>query len=217
MIPRYQPANKEHHHVWAVCWVQRHGYCECSNILMVVPSRWVGQGRWQMVLFNFVNRPRKKLINKLINFFYFCTPFQLDHPKNDCITFPMHSPPPSNLLSCSSSITPACFWLVVVCKYCTGHIVLTFCNFFHCSVHHPKRWYGTPPTHSAQVASLLWNPPHCWCQLSVDCCILCPNSGHLRPRPHPSLCFSMGCILVPQTRDRRVARAPRCRAPCMVP
>ncbi len=33
------------------------------------------------------------------------------------------------------------------------------------------------------------------------------NGGHLRPRPHPPLCFLMGCVSTPQTRDRGAARA----------
>jgi hypothetical protein len=40
-----------------------------------------------------------------------------------------------------------------------------------------------------------------------------PNGGHLRLRPHPPLCFSMGCVSAPKTRDRGAARAhPMARA-----
>ncbi len=43
---------------------------------------------------NFVNRARKKLIIKLINFILVFYPFsQLDHPQNDGITLPLQSPP----------------------------------------------------------------------------------------------------------------------------
>ncbi len=40
----------------------------------------------------------------------------------------------------------------------------------------------------------------------VGCCVPQSHCGHLRPRVRPSLYFLMGCIVGPQTSERRAAR-----------
>jgi hypothetical protein len=79
--------------------------------------------------------------------------------------------------------------------------------FVQRSVHRPKQWYGVTPTRSVQVARPPEYHPHRDRGLSVGCCFVCSNSGHLRPRPRPSLCFLRGCVSAPQTKEPTIARA----------
>ena len=114
-----------------------------------------------------------------------------------------HASRSSHLPSIHPSIAAACFWLDVAFQMSIGgrirprHIFVFM--YVRRSVHHPKRWYGITPT--CQIS------PHYDRRLSVGCCIVCSNGSHLRPRPCPSLCFSRGCILAPQTKEPTVVRA----------
>ncbi len=113
MIPKYQPVKNEHQHGGAVCRVQRHGYCQCSNILAVSPSWWVRWGRWWRILLDFVNRPREKLISKLINFMLFLYPLPTQLPRKHLYRPSPLSPPPIK--------SPLLFLL------CHAHIFLVGC------------------------------------------------------------------------------------------
>jgi len=62
-----------------------------------------------------------------------------------------------------------------------------------------------PPTRSKPHAPPLRHPFHRGRNLLVDCCILSLNSGHLRPRPRPSLCFLMDLFLETQTGKPAIA------------
>ncbi len=144
-------------------------------------------------------------------FYYdFISPPNSIAPKTMESCFP-HAPPQSNLLAFLSSVMPACFWLVVAFEILIGGCLrprlIIFILFYCCSVCCPERWYGVRPTCSAQVVRPPQYPSYRKCWLLVDCCVVQSKDGHLRPRPSPSLCFSMGCILAPQTKDKRVARA----------
>ena len=57
-----------------------------------------------------------------------------------------------------------------------------------------------PPTHTPPAAPPLNNDFYCsrW-RLSVDCCVLRTNGGHLRTTPLSSLYFLMGLCFAPQT------------------
>ncbi len=60
--------------------LQHHGYGELANTLAVASLEGGGRGRGARVLFNYVNRQRKKLISKLINFILFFYPFPTQSP-----------------------------------------------------------------------------------------------------------------------------------------
>ncbi len=115
-------------------------------------------------------------------------------------------------LSHPPSITPACFWLVVAWQNIERRpskdfVVFYFFNFFCHSIHHSEIRKTTPPIHSTPAAHPLHHPSYRWRQLSVECCVLRPNSGYLRPRTHPPLYFSMFLYLASQPREPAVARA----------
>jgi hypothetical protein len=137
-------------------------------------------------------RLRKKNIsihNRFILLFYIPLDSFATKTMESC--FP-HTPPLSNLLAFLSSITPACFWLIVVFEILIGsHLrpprFLFLFLFFCCLVCHPKRWYGVRPTRSAQVVRPPQYPSYFERQLSVGCCVVRLIDGHLRPRSHPSL------------------------------
>jgi hypothetical protein len=122
-----------------------------------------------------------------------------------------HAPPQLNLLAFLSSVMPPCYWLVVASEVLIGGRLRPQRNFlflfFCCSFCWPKQSYGVCPTRSAQVVCPPQYPSYCEHQLLAGCCVVRPKDGHLRPRPSPSLWFLMGCVLVPQTKDRTAVTA----------
>ena len=116
-----------------------------------------------------------------------------------------------HLPSILSSVAAACFWLVVAIQISIGGCIRPQCMFAYIivqrSVHHPKRWYGVTPTRSVQVARPPKYHPHRDHGLSVGCCIVCSNGGHLRPRPRPSLYFLRDCVSAPQMKEPTMVRA----------
>ena len=123
-----------------------------------------------------------------------------------------HFPHTSRLLHLPSilpSIAAACFWLVVVYKILFGgHLrprriftILFFVTFFAA----PIQWQNALHIHSAAAACLSQCLLRRQNQLSVGCCVCWQNGGHLRPRPRPPLCFLMGCIATPQTKEPMTA------------
>ncbi len=102
-----------------------------------------------------------------------------------------------------------CFWLVVAllwqmtAAYGWGPIPLSIFSLPH-----------MPPPNNRK------SPPHAFCLVSsyqqlhpppisrplIGFCVYWQNGGHLRSKPCSSLNFSMGALLVPKTRVRRVAR-----------
>ena len=124
----------------------------------------------------------------------------------------------SHLTSMRPSVVDAFFWLVVVWAVVnrgpsTGNGVFHI-YFFHRLNSRPKD--GTvSPIRSNPSAPPLRHPSHRGRRLLVDCCVSLLNSGNLRPRPGPSLCFLMGLFLAPQTRELMAERAKP--TPCACP
>ena len=85
-------------------------------------------------------------------------------------------------------------------------VVFYFCNFFS-SFNSPPQKKNTPPLHSTPATHTLHHPSYRCHQLSVDCCVLGPNGGHLRPRTRPPLLFSMHLRSSAQPREPAAARA----------
>jgi hypothetical protein len=122
-----------------------------------------------------------------------------------------HASRSSHLPSILPSVAAACFWLVVAFQTSiSGHIrsrrIFVFIFVRH-SVHRPKQWYSVTPTRTIQVPHPSEYPSHRDRGLLVCCCVVCSNGGHRRPRPHPSLCFSRGCVSETQTKEPTMARA----------
>ncbi len=168
----------------------------------------VGQGRSSRVLFSLMMQLRKYNIsihNRSIFLFYIPPDFFATKTMES--RFP-RTPPLSNLLPFLSSITPACFWLVVAFEISIGsHLRPRLFFLFFYSVCHPKRWYGVRPIHSAQVVCPPQYPSYRQRPLLVGCCVVQPKDGHLRLRSHPSLLFSMCCVSAPQTKEQTATRA----------
>ncbi len=76
-------SQKEHHHGEAVRLIPLHRYDIFSLPLAGTSSRWTGQRQCRRILFNYVNRLRKELINTLIYLisFFNCSPPNLIAPK----------------------------------------------------------------------------------------------------------------------------------------
>jgi hypothetical protein len=70
---------------------------------------------------------------------------------------------------------------------------------------------------SAPAAPPLIHPIYRRRQPLVGCCVLLLNGDHLRPRPQPSLSFSMGLVLTPQSMEPATARAHQMPRPCYRP
>ncbi len=182
-------------------WLLQVSQYPCINLFVMGWPRTPSKG-----FIEYSKLAQKKIISELINFISVFIPSHCNRPQNNGITF-LYAPPRLNLLAFLSSIMPACFWLVVVLEILISGLRLQ-CIFFNChSICRPKKWYGVCPTRSAQVM----RPPQYLSyrkrQLLVGCCVVGPKDGHLRPRPCPSLRLFMGFVVVPQTKDRRVARA----------
>ncbi len=120
-----------------------------------------------------------------------------------------------------SSITPLSFPFIFSWLLCVGSPIgsqlrppcilsLLFFVLLHLT---PQTMGSCPLTHSVPAAPPLIHPIYRGCQPLVGCCmLLLLNGGHLRPRPQPSLYFSMGLVLAPQSMEPAMARAHR--APC---
>jgi hypothetical protein len=87
-------------------------------------------------------------------------------PKRSCmVVWPMPSP----------SVTPACFWLVVVCKISNGGHLRPLSDFisvifFVVQFAAPQK-EKHPPRYSTLVAHALHHPSYHCCQLLVNCCV----------------------------------------------
>ncbi len=114
----------------------------------------------------------------------------------------------SRVLSHPSSVVPTRYWLVVMCKILNGghlrpHRIL-FLYFCCCSICCPKQRNNTPhsllPSGSSSPSSL---PSPSLPPTIGDCYVLWPwpNSGHLRPRPRPSLYLLMHLKPASQPRE----------------
>ena len=106
---------KEDHHGEAVRQVQRHGYFKFSRPPRAISSRWARRGPIRRILFNYLNRLRKKLISALIYFISFFSLLPTRSPRNRCDRAPLTSP--SGRASCMIP-PPSCLhifgWLL--CK-----------------------------------------------------------------------------------------------------
>jgi hypothetical protein len=71
----------------------------------------------------------------------------------------------------------------------------------------PQNKKNTPLIHSTPAVHPLHHPSYCCLRLLVDCCVLQPNGGHLRPRTHLPLYFLMHPNLAAQPREPATARA----------
>jgi hypothetical protein len=114
-------------------------------------------------------------------------------------------------LSHPPSVMPACFWLVVVCKISNGghlrpllHYIFEIFSSFNSP---PRNKKNTPLIHFSPAVHPLHHPSYCCCQLLIDCCVLQPNGGHLRPRTRPPLYFLIHLCLASQPRESAAARA----------
>jgi hypothetical protein len=118
---------------------------------------------------------------------------------------------PARHTSLHTSLRHGCLFLVGCC-FSNIHrrpfkATSYFCIYICLTLSSPPQTInGVTPTHSVQVARPPKYHPHHDRRLSVGCCFVCSIGGHLRPRPHPSLCFSRGCVLAPQTKEPTMAR-----------
>jgi hypothetical protein len=69
------------------------------------------------------------------------------------------------------------------------------------------KYKNHPPIHPTPAVHPLHHPSYCCRQLSVDCCVLRPNGGHLRPRTHPPLYFLIHLNSAAQPREPAAGRA----------
>ncbi len=141
-------------------------------------------------LFRFLKSDEKKnyllMASILIYFLY--------HPSlivSNTITF--HPPCAlrrSRVLSCTSPVAPACFWLVVgvfasfIGRLRPRRIFFSYFLSINSTVKPTPRPH---PTRSTPAASLLHPPSHRFRRLQFDCCVTRLNGGHLRPMVRPSL------------------------------
>ncbi len=85
-----------------------------------------------------------------------------------------------------------------MCKISNGgHLrpsLYFFFDFFLSFNSPPRNKKNTPPIHSTPAAHPHHHPSYHCLQLLVDCCVLQPNGGLLRPRTHPPIYFR--CIFI---------------------
>jgi hypothetical protein len=154
-------------------------------------SQWVGRGRCRRICLHSLNRLlRKKVFIDGIHFIFL---YNLSLIISNTITF--HPPCAlhrSRVLSCTSPVAPACFWLVVECNcvvYWAFKVATYFSLIFCRSILRPNRRHGPIPHAPIPVASLLHRPLNHFRQLPFDCCVPQLNGGHLRPIVLQSLYF----------------------------
>jgi len=208
-LTRVKPSSKEHHHGGVVRRFSGMAFCISSRPTPVASGEGVDQGQCGWVLLNITNRPRKKIVTKLYDFIKVYTSYSTyNAPKMMVSCFP-HASRSSHLPSILPSVVDPCFWLVVAFRISIGGCIrprrIFVFIFVRRSVHRPKRWYSVTPTRS--VHPNIHPTVITDFRLSVGCCVVCSNGGHLRPRPRPSLCFFRGCVLAPQTKEPTMARA----------
>ncbi len=101
-------------------------------------------------------------------------------------------------------------WLLRVKYRTAGHLrpllYFIFVIFFVAQFAAPKS-EKHPPIHSTPAVHPLHRLSYRCLRLSVDCCVLRPNGGHLRPRTRPPLYFSMHLNSASQPREPAAARA----------
>jgi len=78
--------------------------------------------------------------------------------------------------------------------------------FLFRSIRRPKPHVDGLPYAFHPIKSFLQRPPHRRRYYLVGCYVSLSNGGYRRPVLHPSLNFSMGAILTPQTRGKHAAR-----------
>ncbi len=137
-----------------------------------------------------------------------------------------NQPPCTLSPSCTaSSITPPSLplifgWLLFVGLPISGQLrppCFSFLLFF-ASIHLTPQTMGRcPPTHSALAGPPLMHPIYRSHQPLISCCVFLLNSGHLRPWPQPSLYFSIGLVLAPQSTEPAMARAHQTPSACYRP
>jgi hypothetical protein len=163
-LPR-QPSNKYHHHGGAVRCYSSMAVANQSLVPPGASSKGVGRGRCARVLFNYADRLRKKLINKLNNLFYFFTPYPTyNAPKMMASRFP-HASRSLHIPSMLPSIENAYFWLVVVFWSADWRPInaTMYCIFIiFASLHSTTQTTGRcPPTGSPTIAPPLQHPTCC--------------------------------------------------------
>ena len=84
-----------------------------SRLPRATPSRWARRGPIRRILFNYLNRLRKKLISALIYFISFFSLLPTRSPRNRCDRAPLTSP--SGSVSVWSPLHRACTFLVGCC------------------------------------------------------------------------------------------------------
>jgi hypothetical protein len=121
------------------------------------------------------------------------------HPA--CRNSPPYSPPVR---------MPVFGWLLCVYSLGGGRLrpwCISCLFIFHCSIRCLKQWDDALPhaiTHTRLLSNIF---PTASANYWLVVVLHWSNGGQLRPRPHPSLCFSMGCVLAPQTKEPTTARA----------
>ncbi len=78
----------------------------------------------------------------------------------------------------------------------------------------PKTMGLCSPICSTLAVPPIIHPIYCGRQLLVGCCMFLLNSSRLRPRPQPSLYFSIGLVLASQSMKPAMARAHRMPRAC---
>ena len=111
---------------------------------MATSLQWVGRGRWQKILFYFVNWSRNELISKSIDYsLVIYTTSQLDCPKTIKSRSP-GAPHRWRLMSHLFPVKSVCFWLVVAFLFVFGGRLRPCCifvpDFFRRSIWWPKQW-----------------------------------------------------------------------------
>ncbi len=161
MAPDFETSKNYINHGRAKRWARRQA---SMGLIATAPpgasSRWVGRGRCRRICLHSLNRLRKKLFIDGIHFIL-CL-YNLSSIVSNTITF--HPPCAlrrSRVLSCTSPVAPACFWLVVVCicvvywpfKAATCFFLLFFVDQFD------GRSDATAPSHTLHPGRLSPSSP----------------------------------------------------------
>ncbi len=165
-------SQKEHHHGEAVRLIPLHGYDIFSLPLAGTPSRWTGQRRCWRILFNYVNRLRKKLINTLIYLISFFNLLPTWSPRNWCDRAPLTSP--TSFVSCIiSPVLCLCVFSWLLCKIFVRRPPTKATNWFLLNFppphSQPQTTWNSPPHTSRRGHISSQTPPYHWYYYLVDC------------------------------------------------